>query len=95
MKRRIISEPIDIEKIAKIAAVVMVLLLLVILLVSYLSYRKGISDLFILWASLSGYIAVFYLYLVNLLRERYLNQRNKQLRRENLIQAEKLTAVGT
>ncbi len=78
MKRRIKPKPLEPEKIVKIADVVMVLLLLVILLISYLAYREGMSYMFVLWAPLSGYIAVFYLYLVNLLK-----QQNKELKNQN------------
>ncbi len=78
MKRRIKLKPIEPEKIVKLADVVMVLLLLIILLISYLAYQEGAGYIFIVWAPLSAYIAVFYLYLVNLLK-----QQNKELKNQN------------
>ncbi|MDI6736080.1 MAG: PocR ligand-binding domain-containing protein [bacterium] len=81
MKRRIKSKPIEPQKIVKLADVVMVLLLLIILLISYLAYREGVGYMFIIWAPLSAYIAVFYLYLVNLLKQQNqeLTEQNKKL----------------
>ncbi|MFH1562784.1 MAG: PocR ligand-binding domain-containing protein [Nitrospirota bacterium] len=78
MKRRIKEKPIEPGKIVKIADVVMVLLLLIILLISCLAYQERTGYMFILWAPLSAYIAVFYLYLVNLLK-----QQNQQLTKQN------------
>jgi signal transduction histidine kinase len=78
MKRRIKPKPIEPGKILKIAAIVMVILLLIILLISYLAYREGIGYMFIIWAPLSAYIAVCYLYLINLLK-----QQNQQLVKQN------------
>lgn len=78
MKRRIKPKPLQPEKIAKIANVVMVLLLLIIILISYLGYIEGVGYMFILWAPLSAYIAVFYLYLVNILK-----QQNQELEKKN------------
>lgn len=78
MKRRIKQKPLEPKKIVKIADVVMVLLLLIILLISYLAYREGFGYMFVLWAPLSGYIAVFYLYLVNILK-----QQNDELKKQN------------
>jgi len=78
MKRRVKPKPLEPEKIAKIADVVMVLLLLIIIFISYLAYQEAMGYLFVLWAPLSAYIAVFYLYLVNLLK-----QQNKELKNQN------------
>jgi len=78
MKRRIKPKPLEPEKIVKIADVVMVLLLLIILLISYLAYQEGMGYMVILWAPLSAYIAVFYLYLLNILK-----QQNNELKNQN------------
>lgn len=78
MKRKIKSKLIESEKIVKIANVVMVLLLLILLLTSYLAYQEGVGYMFIVWAPLAAYIAVFYLYLLNILK-----QQNQNLKEQN------------
>ncbi|MEW6097404.1 MAG: HD domain-containing phosphohydrolase [bacterium] len=78
MKRRIKPKPLEPEKIVKIADVVMVLLLLIIIFISYLAYQEGMGYMFVLWAPLTAYIAVFYLYLVNVLK-----QQNQELKNQN------------
>ncbi|MEW6607649.1 MAG: HD domain-containing phosphohydrolase [bacterium] len=78
MKRRIKPKPLEMEKILKMSDIVMVLFLLIIIFISYLAYQEGIGYMFILWAPLSAYIAVFYLYLVNILK-----QQNQHLSRQN------------
>lgn len=81
MKRKVKAKSPEPEKIVKIADVVMVLLLLIILFISYLAYQEGVGYLFILWAPLSAYIAIFYLYLINLLKRQnqVLKNQNKSL----------------